>query len=274
MATAFSTIRQDVGRKLGWMELGTLTAATTTTATDNTRYDPDDFWNEGWLRIYSPVADAQNRRISDWARTTNLFTIYGTFGTTLDGNELYEAWRYVSPTDADQAIYRAIRNVRPFLFQNLSNASLTITGGTYTVTVPAAFLNWGVHRVEVLDPGTGTPIFSVTEFRYRGDGTTLELPAYVVDSYAGYTLRLSGIGELTEPTTDAGTVESDYPELHMLVLGAAAELMEIRLFREPIQNQEKLNPLLGILRRDYEQAVKRYGKRADYGGPPAHTAWV
>lgn len=274
MATALSTIRQDVGRKLGWMETGTLTSATTTTAADSLRHDPDDFWNEGWLRIYSPTADIQSRRISDWARSSNQWTVYGTFGTTLDGNESYEAWRGVSPTEADQAIFRAIRNARPFVFQNLSNASVSITGGTYTITVPAAFLDWGVHRIEVLEPGTGTPLFAMPGWRYRGDGTTLELPAWVVDNYGGYTLRISGIGELSEPSTDAGTVESDYPELHIIVLGAACELMELRLFREPIQSQEKLGALLGILRRDYEQAIRRYGKRAPYGGPPAHDVWV
>lgn len=273
MSTTRIAIRQAAGLQTGWMSTGTFTAVDTTTADDSARHDDDAIHNGGFLNV-TTTAYLQERRINTWAQATNRFTIYGSFSPALAVGNAYEVWRFLSAAQVNQCILEAIRMAAPYIYQNLSNASLTITGGTYTVTVPATFKNYGVHRVEVLDPGSGTPLHIVTGWRYRGDGTTLELPQGIVDSYAGHTLRLHGVGHVTEPSADTGTVELDEPEVNIVILGTKVRMIEKRMLAEPIQSQEKYLQILRFAAADYERATRLYGKRPDFQGPPQHNPWA
>ena len=183
---------------------------------------------------------AEWRRVSDWTVSTFTYTVNRAFTLTTT-THVIEVYRGFTPDDIDNALQQAMTEVYPYLAALNEDESLTVTNQVYTYTIPATIREMtrmlgAKVEVIVVTTGTGFPVQEIPRWSARKTRTAAgaeahKLQLYNLSGLVGRTLRLTGIGFLTFPATDATALPLNEDGL-MLLAYKTAEI----LYRDSLEN--------------------------------------
>ena len=160
MATAFSALRQSVGRLLGAGDIAMVTGTPSGGYGTNTfqcstldQYE-DDFFNEWFLRIYAGTHKDTTCTVTDFAKTNGVLTFSPAVVANIDATDLFELHRDFTVPELNNAINQAISMVDTEALLDKVDQSLVIddalTDGLFeTWTSTSVLTNW-------TNGGTGT----------------------------------------------------------------------------------------------------------------------
>jgi hypothetical protein len=118
------TIRMEFFRRYSDSEVSLTGTPTSLTLPSTALTQVDDFWNGGWVYIASGNGIGQERRITDFAATTNLLTLeyaLTTVPAATDKIEILDTW---SASDIHSAINRAIGEWGRLFFDSVEDKTL------------------------------------------------------------------------------------------------------------------------------------------------------
>jgi len=186
---------------------GTLTTVGTLNATDNTRFDPDGTWGNGWLLdtvVNSTV------RIQSWTQATNQFSFFNGLQGASAGDTYQLFPGSISPAALinainsgtsleGKAIRTLVRDESQVLIANQYQYSPSYDPSAINAFFPGmvvqcSFLYW---------TGQPTREWTLIDEAYLIDDYTFQFPAYTCDTYAGCQIRFQGYGPLLPRVTSA-----------------------------------------------------------------------
>ncbi len=238
MATTFETLLGEIAteihelvsstRETTRFASGKATAGTTTTITDtNNRFELDDNSIIGsWIRVLSDTNNTINEgsisKITAFNTTTKVITFSPALPVAATVTTIYQIFRYIHPSTYVDAINFATRKAFPFVYKRMLDTSLTYLPNTWQYDVPT-----GIDIVTSIEMQTTNSIATYPyvdipfEVEWDGDVGSIQLFDYYQPNY---TMRVKGIGHLTELTGMSGSIETNYDNLLPIVKLAASYL--------------------------------------------------
>lgn len=214
---AWYVFRHQTARMLDDNVLGTATGGSTTTLVDAVRRkENDSFWVNAWCKCYSGTGSGQERVLSANTQSTGTLTHASTNWTTPDTTTLYELHQLMSALDYDEYVKDSLRHLSRGrkLWQYLyDSTSLTWVTDQFDYTVPTGY--FALLHIEIQNV-TGTPgtddydHIPDDSWHIREDSTRKIVFDSRFGQYTnGYKLRLTGLTEWAEPSSDADTYALD-----------------------------------------------------------------
>lgn len=231
MAETKAAFRRRVGRLARVLAAtATQSAGTSTTGTAVALLDTfpgDDDMNN--CVVYD-VTQAEWRRVSDWVATTFTYTVNRAF-TATTATHAIEVYKGFTPSDIDNALQLALTEVYPYLCALIEDTSLTVSSQVYTYAIPSTIremtrmLGCKVEAI-IITTGTGHPVQDIPRWDARKTRTAAGVEAHTLQLFnlsglVGNVLRLTGIGHLTFPATDATSIPLNEDGLTLLAYKTA-----------------------------------------------------
>ncbi len=136
MAATLRDLRWRVSRPLRDLTTGSATAGTSTTLSDSSRTEADDYWIGNELYIYAGSGSGVVRTVTDYA-SAGLFTLSPSMATSPTSTSRYELHGRLTKDEYDDLINSAIRRGRDRMIR--AKVDSTLTGGsTSEYTIPSA----------------------------------------------------------------------------------------------------------------------------------------
>ena len=186
---------------------GTLSTVGTLNATDNTRFDPDGTWANGWLMDTTANSTV---RIQSWTQATNQWSFFSGLQGAVAGDAYQLFPGSISPGGMLNAINKGTAIDGKVIRTLVRDETQTLTANQYQYTpnydpananaffpgqvVQCSFLYW---------LGQPTREWTTIPEAYLIDDYTFQFPASVCDTYAGSPIRFQGYGPLIPRVTSA-----------------------------------------------------------------------
>jgi hypothetical protein len=108
MARTLDQLVIEIARRFGSARAGTATGGSTTTVVDTTLIQPDNYWNNYYVRMLTGSQAGKEALISSYAQSTGTLTINPAMGASIANNDTYQILPLVRQDFVD-SIYEAIR---------------------------------------------------------------------------------------------------------------------------------------------------------------------
>ena len=154
-------LRQHIGRTLGAVHISSAASngSTTTLVTDTLVLGGDDNHIGSWVRFTSGDDDAETRRVTDSAMSSNVttLTIKPALSATSSSGDGYELWKGdYNPDDIDDFINQAIMTATGWVYDPIENISLHGDGKQARFDIPSGISM--ISKVEYRDKVSATRI--------------------------------------------------------------------------------------------------------------------
>ena len=154
-------LRQHIGRTLGAVHISSAASngSTTTLVTDTLVLGGDDNHIGSWVRFTSGDDDAETRRVTDSAISSNVttLTIKPALSATSSSGDGYELWKGdYNPDDIDDFINQAIMTATGWVYDPIENISLHGDGKQARFDIPSGISM--ISKVEYRDKVSATRI--------------------------------------------------------------------------------------------------------------------
>jgi hypothetical protein len=210
---------------------------------DTERFDDSNTFNGAFIQDITQAYVVPNisgiGRVNTWDQGTNTFTLYGPFRLNAPGalaNDVYEVHQKVTFEQLGNSVNNGIAICGKWLRNLVRDESQVLVSNQYEVipnysaALPNAFFPGEVVRIDFQpDPGQPTSEWSELTGWYYLDDETIQLPTWVVDSFASNSLRFTGYGPVTgyildaNPNTVIGTFDDDFAAT-MLIWAVTADV--------------------------------------------------
>ena len=220
MATALSTLRQQVARLLGAgdaaMFTGTPAATFSTTGFTCAALGPYEtsYFVDWWLRFYSGTHKDTTKIVTAFTTSTGAFVFTSALGSAVDATDLFEVHRDYAPEELNDAINLAIRMVQDEFLEDKIDETLVVAASTWEYAIPTAFYTLqNVYQEESIanqysfSKGNAGLLDAEKQWRIVGNQGSRKLwfdPHYSV-LVTDRNLRLEGQAQPSTLTLDADT---------------------------------------------------------------------
>lgn len=226
MSETKAAFRRRVGRLTRTLAAtATQSAGSTTTGTAAALLDYFPFADDMNNCAVYDLTQSEWRRVSDWDATTFTYTANRAFTATTTTHAI-EVYKGFTPADLDEALQQALTEVYPYIAAMIEDESITVAQQVYTYTIPATIreltrMLGGKVEVRVVSAGTGFPFQEIPRWDVRKTRSAAGVEAHKLQLFnlsglVGEVLRLTGLGHLTFPTTDATLIPLDEDGLQLL----------------------------------------------------------
>lgn len=221
---SFGTIKRDLAALMGQIvREGVIDSAAAGTFVDAALTEPDDFYNDLNVYVYSGTGIGQERRITDWVQSTNTATITGNWtANPVAGDKYFIFRREWNNLALEGALFQSLRILRRNLLLPKEDTSVTFgnpeLAASYTRTMPTGFVSISnilregdtadIYDLELPGPRSSNPWWYLSR-----SGTTFNIifdkPAHDSFGYMVQNRKLKIIGQQyqAEPTSDASSID-------------------------------------------------------------------
>jgi hypothetical protein len=170
------------------------------------------------------VTGSEWRRVSDWVASTGTATVQRAFTATQASGRAIEIYEQFSPDDLDDALRMALDEVYPYIATEVVDQTLTVIADQHDYNMPAAIRDvermlGGKVEWEHDEPHSLYAEFQGWTYRTSSGSRTIMLPN--IAGTVGRNIRVTGLGVLTFPSTDATSISLDSDTLQLLAYKAA-----------------------------------------------------
>ena len=276
-ALTLGNLRAEIGYGIGeGRVVGTFSGVSTNfTAVDSIQFEPDNYYNNAWMQVTTPTNGAVVR-VKTWTQLTSLYTFFNSFSVVATTNDPYEVHTKLSFDELRSAINDALTFAGKAIRQPVRDESNTLQAAVYQITPnyaggsTNAFYPGGVEEVSY-QYWTGEPTrdYVVIPKAQNGTGwyylddTTIQLPEWAVDGFAGNALRLSGYGPIATPITTnvpGQTIATFQDDFMAYVLKRACVYQAWLVLAGKVAGGERATAMQNaqLALQAYEQAIKNW----------------
>lgn len=185
--------------------------------------------NELW--VYNP-STSEERRVVNYDEPEGIAQVNRPFAAQIATSTTLYIFRRFAPSAYNDALQSAITDVYPYLAQMVVDTSLTTASEQYEYTIPSSIvslerMDGGRVEMEVNTNDSDYPYVELRLWETREALTTSRTHTLLIhpnELVADRTLRLRGLGYLTNPSTDAATVPLEGVQATLLIYKLIANL--------------------------------------------------
>lgn len=276
-ATTLVGLIQELGQRTQDYASGTLSGTHATTfVQDNTRWEQDNTFKNGYLALTSGSQIGSERRITAYDGTTNVgrFTLAPALGAAPSTNDAYEVHMRWSRARKTAAINQAIHNLPTGFWRRTIDTSITTAQNTWAYALPPNVISVFVAEIQISLNMSGSGVFGQSGtggfgFPYADagawnwrilesiapDGTPTRYIAFGVQPPWPRTLRLFAAINQSELKADSDTLgagQDDYDQRlqEWILMRSQVGLLRETLFGVPTEEVTRYAGVIQQLEKD------------------------
>lgn len=266
MSSARSAIRQEIGKRIPGVLVGTASSESTTSTLYDTNEEMMVFAGDGtpdytgyWLILPAGSTADRVRRVSRHDSAAGFVKPSRAWSTPPASGDTYELWPPdLRPTDVDAAINKALPRLT-----YLKEQALTLVSGTNTYSL--ASYTWIENERQVLEvydswTNSGTTIRrEYPWFKVFRNATAFTLHVWPIPrSVSGHSVVMETLARYATLSTDAATTDAP---LEWIAAAGAVELYKTLRRRTSGQDLSSWERELSVARGELRMATRKYAPR-------------
>lgn len=224
MATAHSTMRSDIAKKVRGYISGTTTSAG---AADGSTFVCTSLkeYSDGYLQNRWALIGGVKRKIDTNFKDTGTVRLLIPYAAQVANSTAFEIYS-IDPDDITAEINKQLADVFPILCQVVVDETTETVAGTYTYDKPEdesdnQIIEGDPYQIELEGSVTTEPWAKLLDWDYDPVNETITFGYYLA---GGYNVRMIGINTLSLVEDDADETELDEPEVQLIYAKVVKEL--------------------------------------------------